>query len=388
MIVNQSVSVKATLTANNNGGSYSEKHTLTTNQYGLFSLVVGKGTVLSGNINTMAWSNGVKLTVEFDPLGGTNFQFVSTTDLTSVPYAMMADSALKVANMPKKLCDLQLSTCNQVISDVSTPVASSDAVNKAYMDAILARVKYLESVLSITYPGTTIAPTTVTDIDGNVYSTIKIGNQVWMKENLRVMRYADGRAISSLGVSVYNNNSSYAIPYGRLYNWASAMDLSQTYNTATWTSTLPRQGACPTGWHLPSDAEWFTLENFVDNTVNNPSALGFVGTDVCSKLKESGTMRWTIGNTGINSSNFTSVGSGCHYSPGYYLGILDQGYFWTSNSDTTTRSWCRTHYYNQNQTQRASDLKTRGFSVRCKHLDKINCIFRTKVFCYSINIMH
>jgi len=373
LIVNQSVSVKATLTANNNGGSYSEKHTLTTNQYGLFSLVVGKGTVLSGNINTMAWSKGVKLTVEFDPLGGTNFQLVSTTDLASVPYAIMADSALKVANMPKKLCDLQLSACNQVISDVSSPVSSTDAVNKAYADAILARVKYLESVLSTTNSSNSIAPSTVTDIDGNVYSTIQIGTQIWMKENLRVMRYADGRAISSLGVSAYLNDEYYTPIYGRYYNWAAAMDLSQTFNTATWTGTLPRQGVCPTGWHLPSEEEFITLHNYlISNNYN------YDGTTTGNKIAKAFTVStgWvfnsitgTPGNTDFasyrNKSGFSAQGAGYRMANGSFCCAGGNASWWSSNSVNATIATYQALNVNTTYVVTSSDVKVFGLGIRC-----------------------
>jgi len=372
LIVSQSVSVKATLTANYNGGSYSEKHTLTTNQYGLFSLVVGKGTVLSGNINTMAWSKGVKLTVEFDPQGGTNFQLVSTTDLASVPYAIMADSAMKVANMPKKLCDLQLSACNQVISDVSSPVSSTDAVNKAYADAILARVKYLESVLSINYLGTTIAPTTVTDIDGNVYSTIKIGNQIWMKENLRVMRYADGRAISSLGVSAYQNNELNTPVYGKYYNWATAMDLSQTFNTATWSGTIPRQGVCPTGWHLPSDLEFETLTNYLIANGHN-----YDGSTTGNKIGKSlaSTAYWIPnsitgdpGNTDFpayrNKSGFTGIAAGYRMANGSFCcGGGNAGWWSVTNSKNNALKFAISETIVFSVIQ--EDSKVIGTGIRC-----------------------
>ena len=352
LIVSQSVSVKATLTANYNGGSYSEKHTLTTNQYGLFSLVVGKGTVLSGNINTMAWGKGVKLTVEFDPLGGTNYQLVSTTDLASVPYAIMADSAMKVANMPKKLCDLQLSACNQVISDVSSPVSSTDAVNKAYADAILARVKYLESVLSITYNSgntNTCNYGTVSDYDGNQYKTLTIGTKTWMVENLRVMHYSSGVSIPTTGCFAYSFNETLTPTYGRLYTWATAMNGQTTESS---------QGVCPTGWHIPTDLEFTTMLDFYGGA-----------TVAGGKTKEFGLSHWSSPNTGVTETNCINVlPSGFwdpNSSPDKFNNKGIAGYFWSSTQNSASYAWSRNFYYNNVAVLQGNSHKNSAISIRC-----------------------
>ena len=100
----------------------------------------------------------------------------------------------------------------------------------------------------------------VTDIDGNVYKTVKLGNQVWMAQNLRTTRYADGRKIplgtrESFDVAYRyypNNNRANVSKYGYLYNWPAVMNgsLSSSANPSGV------QGICPDGWHVPSDAEW------------------------------------------------------------------------------------------------------------------------------------
>ena len=130
---------------------------------------------------------------------------------------------------------------------------------------------------------------TVTDYDGNVYTTIKIGNQVWMASNLRVTHYSDGSAIPYVtGDSEWtlmgnnstdkaycwyeNNQSLYGPNWGAMYTWAAAM------NGAPESSSNPSgvQGACPTGWHIPSRAEWQELEDYLSSegyTDNEGSAL-------------------------------------------------------------------------------------------------------------------
>jgi uncharacterized protein (TIGR02145 family) len=108
----------------------------------------------------------------------------------------------------------------------------------------------------------------VTDIDGNVYNTVQIGGQCWMKENLRTTRYEDGTPIP-LGTNYttteayYNDSTSY-IPLaerGYLYNWLGAM------HGAVSSNAVPSgvQGVCPEGWHLPSNAEWTALTNYVSS---------------------------------------------------------------------------------------------------------------------------
>ena len=129
----------------------------------------------------------------------------------------------------------------------------------------------------------------VTDYEGNVYRTVKIGNQTWMAENLRSKKYSDGTAISE--VYAYGGNEDIVVTYGRHYTWKAAMRNSVTEKT---------QGACPTGWHVPSADEW-------DEMI---TLLG--GNDVAGgKLKETGTDYWNAPNVGAdNSSGFSAVGAG------------------------------------------------------------------------------
>ncbi|MFP5039968.1 FISUMP domain-containing protein [Parasediminibacterium sp. JCM 36343] len=89
---------------------------------------------------------------------------------------------------------------------------------------------------------------TVTDYDNNSYQTVVIGNQTWLKSNLKSTHYADGSAIAN--IYSYNNDTSNATTYGRLYTWNSAM---KNYSAEL------SQGACPCGWHLPSNKEWEDL---------------------------------------------------------------------------------------------------------------------------------
>jgi uncharacterized protein (TIGR02145 family) len=103
-------------------------------------------------------------------------------------------------------------------------------------------------------------PSTVTDIDGNVYNTITIGAQVWMQENLKTSKYRNGdpittsldsnawSAATSGGYAIYNDDPTNNIINGKLYNFYAVEDI---------------RGLCPAGWHVPNDAEWTNLELFL-----------------------------------------------------------------------------------------------------------------------------
>ena len=200
---------------------------------------------------------------------------------------------------------------------------------------------------------TTIATTgTVTDIDGNTYQTVKIGEQWWMAENLKVTHYRNGDAIpnvtndttwSDLTTSAYcnyNNNSSNATTYGRFYNWYAVND---------------SRNIAPTGWHVPSDAEWQTL-------------VDYLGGDAGGKMKETGTTHWNSPNTGAtNESGFTALPGGCRFSIGG--SFYDMGYyafFWASTEYGTYYAWSRVLFYYSSSVYRKYYYGKRdGFSVRC-----------------------
>jgi uncharacterized protein (TIGR02145 family) len=138
---------------------------------------------------------------------------------------------------------------------------------------------------------------TVTDIDGNVYKTVKIGNQWWMAENLKTTKYNDGTSIplvinntawvnkATSGYCWYYNDTSYKNIYGALYNW-------YTVNTGK---------LAPAGWHIPTDAEWCTITQFLDPTVDC-GVNRRTGKDIACQMKEAGTTHWYQNTCATNSS--------------------------------------------------------------------------------------
>ena len=193
---------------------------------------------------------------------------------------------------------------------------------------------------------------TVTDIDGNLYDTIRICDQTWLKQNLKVTHYNNGAPIHYVtdfdmwdtlvtGAMCYYNNDSVAYKgtYGNLYNWYAV-------NTGN---------LCPTGWHAPSDVEWTTLEDCLGG---NLIAGG--------KLKEAGVLHWSSPNDeATNSSGFTALPGGYRDSNGAYSTIYDKGCWWSSTGSSATYAWFRSLYYTSEGVSRGNLSRTFGHSVRC-----------------------
>lgn len=196
---------------------------------------------------------------------------------------------------------------------------------------------------------------TVTDIDGNVYHTITIGTQTWMVENLKVTHYRDGSVIPSFtsmsswsalttgAFCDHSNTASNANIYGHLYNWYAATD---------------SRNIAPTGWHVPSDAEWTTLATYLGGE-----------TVAGGKLKEIGTSHWYSPNTGAtNSTGFTALGGGYYQAAvSNFISTKEYGRWWTSSSISTTNAWDRNmnYYYNNIFRDAAGAKKVDGLSIRC-----------------------
>ena len=132
-----------------------------------------------------------------------------------------------------------------------------------------------------------------------------------------------------------------------LYNWPAAMT------------------ACPSGWHLPHDAEWKQLEVYLGMTQKEAGYTGYRGTSEGGKLKETGTKHWSGSNTGAtNSSGFTALPGGIR-SYGYFQYIGDGGCWWSASINTEYYAWFRGLSYQSGKINRAFTSKEEGFSIRC-----------------------
>lgn len=189
---------------------------------------------------------------------------------------------------------------------------------------------------------------TITDYDGNVYNTVTIGTQTWMKENLKALHYSDGSAITE--VFAYGNEESNVANYGRLYTWNAAMKNS-LLETA--------QGVCPSGWHMPTVAEYDVLINFL----GGESVAG-------GKMKEAGTTHWIDPNTGAtDESGFTALPGGFYFNSSVgFLKLGEYAKFWTSSQVNGAPTSAYNLYLRFDQAEANNETgneKELGASVRC-----------------------
>ena len=196
----------------------------------------------------------------------------------------------------------------------------------------------------------------ISDLDDNIYNTVIIGTQTWMKENLKVTKYNDGTLIQNVTDDAqwrssttgaycwYGNNISNKDIYGALYNWYAVDALN-----------IGGKNVCPAGWHVPSDAEWTTLTTYLGGV----SVAG-------GKLKEAGPMHWTRGNTGAtNETDFTALPGGSRIGDILFSGVGSSGYWWSSSDYTYSNAYVRGMMDYSRSVSRPSYNKGSGFSVRC-----------------------
>jgi uncharacterized protein (TIGR02145 family) len=238
----------------------------------------------------------------------------------------------------------------------------STLATKTYVDILEEKIEKMENTNKV-------GGYLFDERDGNYYNTVKIGDQVWMAENLKYLPDVVGPGIGSETTPYYyvysydgtDVNAAKATEnyttYGVLYNWTAAM------NGSASSSSNPSgvQGVCPTGWHLPSDGEWTELTDYIG------------GQDVAGgKLKETGTTHWISPNEGAtNESGFSALPGGYrfYYSGGGFVGFYDIGYngYWWSATEYyySDYAWSWRLTYNSSSDYRNGNNKVFGFSVRC-----------------------
>lgn len=194
----------------------------------------------------------------------------------------------------------------------------------------------------------------MTDQAGNVYKTIVIGTQEWMAENLKTTVYSNGETIPNVtnnsqwekltngAWSYYLHDSLFECPYGKLYNWYAVSDT---------------RNVCPIGWHVPTDEEWTTLENYLGGSAVWQG-----------KLKSIGTTYWQVPNSGAtNESGFSGLPGGFRIGSGNFSATKQIGSWWsaTENNSYKKSAWTRGLGYYVNQISRGFSDKEIGLSIRC-----------------------
>ncbi len=228
-------------------------------------------------------------------------------------------------------------------------------------------VKFL--ALTLFCIGTTgIYAQTLKDIEGNVYSIVTIGAQVWMAENLKTTKYCNGDSIGTTSPATlditsestpkyqwaYDGNESNVAIYGRLYTWYAVID---------------SRNICPAGWHVPADAEWTILTDYLTN--NGYAYKGNRGEISKSMASTSG---WTtnniegsVGNEQMsnNKSGFSAFAGGYRYGNGSFNGFGSFGYWWSATELYVTTAWYQNLSDYRSDVYRDSSSKQNGISIRC-----------------------
>lgn len=206
---------------------------------------------------------------------------------------------------------------------------------------------------------------TITDIDGNVYTTVTIGTQVWMVENLKTTKYVDGTSIplvndgtawtnlATSGYCWYNNDAANKTTFGALYNWYAV-------NTGK---------IAPIGWHVPTNTEWTTLTTYL---TNNGFGYGGSGSEIAKSMAS--TSGWVtsssagdVGNdqSSNNSSGFAAFPGGLRTNDGSFLNMTGTGSWWSSTSSNYGAAWCLSMGAANSIVSIGQIRVQEGYSVRC-----------------------
>ena len=204
----------------------------------------------------------------------------------------------------------------------------------------------------------------LTDFDGNSYKWVRIGDQLWMAENLKTTHYPDGSSIplvesTSAWVNLgntdeaycyYDNSSANGNTYGALYTWETA------------------RNACPSGWHLPIDVEWKQLEMYLGMSESETNEFGWRGTNEGSKLAGNASL-WNDGhlenNAAFGNSGFMALPGGYRYGTGAFYSLGNYAGFWSATEYSSSTAGRRGLSYDSSDVWRGYADKARGRSVRC-----------------------
>lgn len=230
--------------------------------------------------------------------------------------------------------------------------AQNDTMYIMKSGVVIGQYSVNNQIDSIIFYKPFITGNTVVDIDGNVYNTVVIGSQTWLKENLKTTKYNDGISIplvendtawinlSTPGYCWYDNNQTiYGNTYGALYNW-------YTVNT---------NKLCPLGWHVPTNVEWTTLVDYLG------------GSDLAGgKLKEVGTTHWQTPNTEASDLYyFTALPGGERSSFGLSHDVGKIGSWWTATLTNSNEPWTFFVSYNSGKVFSGVSDYILGKTVRC-----------------------
>ncbi|MDY0216511.1 MAG: FISUMP domain-containing protein [Bacteroidales bacterium] len=400
LITNSQVGMKISILQNSESGTpvYVETQSPTSNANGLISIKIGEGTVVTGIFADIDWTNGTYyIKTEIDPstAGGTNYTITGVSQLLSVPYALHSKTAESLTGTYFDQFINIFENNGMTVVDFSVPYThvlmgnefaftdlSAINANTWHWDFGDGNTSSLQNpthtyqtegvfTVSLTAGNGTISVTktksdymTVTDgpvyesftdvRDGTVYQSVTIGNQTWMAENLKYIQFV-------FPPSVYNTIIPMHYVYG--YSGSDVAEAKATANYNTYGVLYNRAAAtsyslCPSGWHLPTDAEWSQLANyFVDVNIEG------------GKLKEAGTTHWNTPNTGAtNETGFTALPGGQRDESSYFRDLKQIGYWWSATEDDPEYENYGLTWelrYDSSSLERSAHFYSVGLSVRC-----------------------
>jgi uncharacterized protein (TIGR02145 family) len=359
LVTNNNIGMQISIIQGSPAGTpvYIERHFPTTNENGLVTVEIGSGTVVTGSFTAIDWANGTFFfKTETDLNGGISYTISGTSQILSVPYALHAKEAEKITGIISETDPVFAASVAAGITGADTNKWNgADSILKTHMDELNLIDQLVDKFLWIL--DSSEARVLVKDIDGNLYKAVIIGTQTWMAENLKTTRLNDGTPIPDVADnSEWHNLSSPAycwyindsVEVGTindpLYNW-------YTVNTGK---------LCPAGWHVPTDAEWDTLSDYL----GGESVAG-------GKLKATGTIEdgdglWFSPNTGAtNETGFTALPEGLRSHYGEFSTAMSCAYWWSATEYETNIVWCRYIHYFFSDFSIGSYPRGYGLSVRC-----------------------
>ena len=298
----------------------------------------GKIRVATINPNYIKTINGFKLQVE----GGiVNFDCSSYNDIIEFGFIYDKSENANYTNVNSYILGNSLSN-DLFKGELSALPLNSEYYIKAYVKTNY-NIYYGQEKLFKTLYGT------IKDIDGNIYYTAEIDNQIWMAENLKTTKYNDGTQIANVEDGIvwgglttpafcwYDNEINYKDVYGALYNWY----------------TVESDKLCPTGWHIPTENEW-------DQLIDYAGGFNYAG----RKLKERGDLHWTNQSIGYHEVLcFTALPGGMRHDSGLFWSINTDAYWWSSSFNGQMATNYRIS--NSRQVMKLFNYKEEGYSVRC-----------------------
>ncbi|MDD2205607.1 MAG: fibrobacter succinogenes major paralogous domain-containing protein [Bacteroidales bacterium] len=319
-ITEQDINLRISILCDSVNGEavYVEMHTPYIGSDGVVNVLIGGGEVESGNFASLRWDT-CEYFIAIEAYND-DFSISNVTKLVSVPYSLYSDEA-GTSNYSK-----------DIFVDVS---ASGDTL-------------YIGDNKWVIIPGISEVQNGITDIDGNEYTTLQIGNQRWMTENLKVTQYNDGSTILHTASEwsgqttgawcYYNNDSDFDPNHGKLYNW----------------HAVNSDKLCPAGWHVPTVKEWTVLVEYL----GGQAVAG-------GKMKEVGLAHWFTPNAeATDESDFTALPSGYRKEDGIFGYKGNYSVWWSASSDTDY-SWAQFLGNNYGDAFQSIFDKDYGFSVRC-----------------------